>query len=292
MTARGFSVIELLMAAALVMAISGALAALVAPLGTVIERAGANADMDAGTRTAIQQVAADLRAAGSDAAIALPGTRLARVLPPVVPLRDLESGEVAVPATAIRVTSVPHLAAQGTLSVEAAAGNVWLPLETTSRCATGGPSCGFRPGQPAVLYTETTAHLAVIDGTAEGAVSLAPPLPAAFPAGAVLSELMTVTYGTRPGPDGSRRLVRISSGGAEQPVLDNVVEFTATTDTANPLAAALLTWTLRVQAPSADFRGPAGFLFRQGGTATQARNWVPDVQVRMVVALRNREAAW
>jgi hypothetical protein len=47
-----------------------------------------------------------------------------------------------------------------------------------------------------------------------------------------------------------------------------------------------------VQAPSTAFRGPAGFLFRRAGTATRARDWIADVEHRMVVAVRNREAVW
>jgi hypothetical protein len=142
-----------------------------------------------------------------------------------------------------------------------------------------------------VLYTSSEAHIVAIDGIADGAVGLASPLAAPFEAGAVLSELATVTYGTRLAVDGSQHLVRVSSGGSEQPILDNVVEFSVVTDTEDPLAATRLAWTLRVQAPSAAFRGPAGFLFRQGGTATLSRHWIPDVEFRMVVALRNREAA-
>jgi type II secretory pathway pseudopilin PulG len=292
MTARGFTLIELLIAAAVVIAISGALAALVAPLDTVIDRASANADIDAGMRTTIQQVAADLRQAGGGAAIALPDTPLAKVVPPVVPLRDLDSDEVAVPAAAIRIRFVPHLAAQGVLAADATAGETWIQLDTTARCATGPPSCGFLAGRPVVLYSSSAAHLTAIATTAPGAVLLASPLVAAFPQGAVLSELVTVTYGTRPAADGSQRLVRISSGGAEQPMLDHVVEFAAMTDADDPLAAAQLALTLRVQAPSPHFRGPAGFLFRQAGSATHARRWIPDVELRMVVALRNREGGW
>jgi hypothetical protein len=37
------------------------------------------------------------------------------------------------------------------------------------------------------------------------------------------------------------------------------------------------------------FRGPAGPLFRRAGTATRPRAWIPDVEQRMVVAVRNRE---
>jgi type II secretory pathway pseudopilin PulG len=291
MTARGFSLVELLIAAALATAVAGALAAMVAPLATFIDRAHANADMDAGMRSALQHLTADLRQAGSDAAIALPGARLARVLAPVTLLRDLESGEAAVPGTAIRLTFVPRLAAQGALAVGAAAGDTLLRLDTASRCATGPPSCGFRPGQSAVLYSSAGAAAVSIDRPAEGVVVLTRPLGVAFPAGAVLCEIITVSYGTRHVADGSRRLVRLTTGGAEQPMLDHVVEFSAATDTGDPVLASSLSWILRVQAPAAAFRGPAGFLFRRAGTATRARQWVPDVEVRGAVALRNAEAS-
>jgi hypothetical protein len=45
--------------------------------------------------------------------------------------------------------------------------------------------------------------------------------------------------------------------------------------------------TLRVQAATAALRGPAGALFRNGGTAHNASRWVPDQEVRFVVAPRN-----
>lgn len=292
MTARGFTLIELLMATALVMVISGVLAALVGPLAAVIDRAHAGADMEAGTRTAIQHLTHDLREAGSDAAILPSHTRLARVVPPVVLLRDLASGEPAIPAAAIRVTAVPHLAAQGTLAGAAAVGDTVLSLETAFRCATGPPSCGFRTGQRAVLYTSATAHRVTIGDTGEGTVTLAAPLTIAFEADAVLAELDTVSYGIRDVGNGSHRLVRISSGGAEQPLLDNVVEFTITADTGDPHAPGRLSWILRVQAPSADLRGPAGYLFRQAGTATQGRRWLPDAEIRMAVTVRNEALPW
>ena len=291
MTPRGFTTIELLIAAAVVMAVSGALAAMMAPLGSAIDRANANADMDAGTRTVLQQLIAEVRLAGSDAAIASRTARLARVLPPVALLRNLESGEVGLPATAVRITFIPHLAAQGTLELAAAAGDTLLRLETTARCATGPPACGFRSGQSVLLYASDAVSTVSISEIFDGAVTLAWPLNVSFPAGAVLAEFVSVTYGTRAVVDGSQRLVRISSGGAEQPMLDNVVAFTVATDTGDPTTAGRLMWTLRVQAPAAAFRGPAGFLFHYAGTAARARDWIPDVEHRMVVALRNREAS-
>ena len=288
MSSRGFTLIELLIAAAVVITISGALAAMVRPLGSVIDRAHFSADMEAGTRAAIQQLAADLRLAGSDAGVAPPSARLSRVVPPVALLRDLAGGEVGLPATAMRITFIPHLAAQGTLDLAAGVGDTLLHLDTTTRCALGFPSCGFRPGQHALLYSNAAASVVTIDATANGVVTLGSPLSGSFPAGAVLAEFVAVTYGTRPRPDGSHQLVRISTGGAEQPVLDHVVAFTVTTDTGDPLDAGRVSWRLRVQAPSTAFRGPAGSLFHQAGTATHSRDLIPDLEHRMAVALRNR----
>jgi type II secretory pathway pseudopilin PulG len=45
--------------------------------------------------------------------------------------------------------------------------------------------------------------------------------------------------------------------------------------------------TLRVQVASADLRGPAGALFRHGGTSTSGRSLVPDQEIRFEVTPRN-----
>jgi hypothetical protein len=45
--------------------------------------------------------------------------------------------------------------------------------------------------------------------------------------------------------------------------------------------------TLRVQTPVAALRGPAGALFRTGGTSAAGFRWVPDQEVRFEVAPRN-----
>ncbi len=45
---------------------------------------------------------------------------------------------------------------------------------------------------------------------------------------------------------------------------------------------------LRVEAASADLRGPAGVLFTRAGRATRAARWLPDIELRASVALRSR----
>lgn len=206
-----------------------------------------------------------------------------------------------------------------------------------------------------------------------GVVQTTDALPSPFDAGASVAAIAITTYGLRDESDGSRRLVRISPGGAEQPIIQNVVDFEIVfrgapigpqlvdADKPSPtygpdvpltpeddprdtwgagenctigrdadarpvprlaaigppnelttLATSLLTdgpWCpdsvdasrfdadllrtravelrLRVEAPSALFRGPAGRLFRRAGTQPHAARWVPDVEMRLTVGIRN-----
>jgi len=48
-----------------------------------------------------------------------------------------------------------------------------------------------------------------------------------------------------------------------------------------------IAFTLRVQSAIEALRGPAGLLFLHGGTGTDARRWVPDREVRLLVTPRN-----
>lgn len=288
MSARGFSLLELLLASALLIAVTGALAAMTSPMREMFERALLAADLDGGRRAALQLLSAELREAGSDAAVADPAAPFARVHDGVVPLRDLDGAVVAIPAGAVRVVRVPHLAAASVLDAAVAAGDTSVPLATAARCRGGPPVCGFRVGMAAVLYDATAAADVTIAAVGPGVVRVSPPLPAAFAAGAVLAEMATTSYGLRPNADGSRRLVRRTAGGAEQPVLDNVVEFSVRPDTHDLRRIRRVEVLLRLEAPDA-WRGPAGELFRRAGTASHARRWLPDVELRTVVTLRN---AW
>ncbi len=291
MSARGFSLIELLVACALVVIIGGAVAALVAPLGAALERTETVAQMEPAGRTALEAVLADVREAGSDPGIAAPGLAFARVLERVSSLRNLASDELARPGGAVRVIRVPHLGAQGLLRAAVAAGTITLPLDTGSRCAGGRPACGFLPGALALIYTGAGAERVVIDGIGDGFVRLRSPLSGGFAAASVLAELVSHTYGTRSTADGSRQLVRLTTGGAEQPLLDNVSEFEVLPDAIDPFRVQHIAIRLRLEAASPEFRGAAGYLFHRAGTSTDPRRWIPDVELRASVALRNPVSA-
>lgn len=288
MSARGFVLLEWLIASALVLLIAGVLFMSLAPLRDLIDRAHQGADLAPGARSALDLLMADLREAGADAGIARPGLALAVHVAPVRLLQDVDGAVDAQPARAVRINRVPAHAAQARLRLGAMAGDTLLQLETASRCAGATSSCGFRSGDRAVLLAEHVAELVSIDEPIVDAVLLQAPLARAFPPGSVLCRLVTAVYGLRAVAGAADRLVRLSDGGAEQPLVDNVVGFEITADAIDPLSIRRVAVRLRVQAGADDFRGPAGVLFVRAGTATNARRWLPDVQLYGDVALRNR----
>jgi Prokaryotic N-terminal methylation motif len=377
MSERGFTLVELLLACAVLLAVSGAVASMAVPARHAFERTLGAADISGGTRAALDVLATDLREAGSSGGVGPQSAGLADVAAVVVPLADLDSGTIASPARAIRVMRVARRAAQGILSQPVAPGETTVQLGTTSQCTDIGPACGFEPGMTAVVFDHARASIVVVGSVAAGAVVLIEALPTAFDRGATLAAVVITTYGVREGLDGTGRLVRLTSGGAEQPMLHDVVDFELlvkgsalgprpapygeTSDQAWPdygptpprdfaddprdvwpagenctiarrgdgvaiprlgslgdglepvlLSTSILTdgpWCagphgasvfdadllrlreievrLRVEAPSPALRGQAGPLFRRPGTQTHPARWVPDVELRITVGLRN-----
>jgi hypothetical protein len=291
MSARGISLIEVLLACALVAVVGGAIASLAGPLRTALARSEGAAQLEPSGRAALETMTSDLREGGADPDVADQRWRLSPLILAATPLPDLDSTDPVNRGSALRVRRTLSGAAQGVLAADAAAGSAILLLETAARCAGGPPACNFTPGDIAIVYDGAAADSASVFAIGAGTVVLTRPLANAFPRGAVVATVDTTRYGTRVAADGSRRLVRISAGGAEQPMLDNVADFEVTSDTGDPSQATRISIRLRLEAPLSSLRGPAGYLFRRPGNAVDARQWLPDVQMLFTVALRNPTGA-
>ena len=286
MSERGFSLIELLVATALLVALGGALAAMAAPLRGAFERSAGNREMTGGSRVVLERLIAELREAGSSASVQTARVVLGRVVPTIVPLAHLEASIAGNPSTAVRVTRVPHLAAQGVLREPVAAGSTSLPLRADALCTAISAGCGLRPGMRAVLHDENRAAFVTVQSVGlDAIVRVTAGLPADFPAQSVLAAVVTVAYGLRPEPGGGFRLVRVSDA-AEQPLLNGVAAFEVSTSGPDALHLNRVELLLRVEAESG-FRGPAGRLFRRAGSAPHAGYWLPDVELRASVLPRN-----
>jgi type II secretory pathway pseudopilin PulG len=266
MNARGFSLLELLIATAIVIAIAGAVLAGVAPVQEVLRRWHGSVDVEMAARAALNHLTADVREAGSGPAIMPLNANFLAHVPPLALLEDIDSASPASPGAAIRITRIPYLAAQAQLSANAAVGAALLHLETTSRCSSGPPACGFIKDDDAVLFTQASVQRVGIVGAGPQFVQLTAPLTSAFAAGTAIAELVTTTYGLRDVGPGLYRLVRLTSGGAEQPLLDNVVTFQVTADEDDLADARRVSVLLRVRA---------------------GHEHVPDVELRTDIALRN-----
>jgi hypothetical protein len=371
MSQRGFSLIELLLSCLLLMAVTGAAAAMAIPARHAFERTIGSADLIGGARAALERLVSDVREAGSGASVGSDLYAAADVLASVVPLGGIDLPP-AVPGQAIRITRVPAEAPQGILRQPVAAGDTTLVLETASNCAIGGEACGLRPGTNALVFDQSRAEPVVVTAVAPGGVVLlSTGVRAPYEIGAAVASVVITTYGLRPEADGSQRLVRMMAGGPEQPLLQHVVGFevhmmatssptAASTDDSTPtygptppppgiddprdawgpgencmfsrdgngrliarlapsassslvalssssladgpwcadaldplrydadlLRIRLVELRVRVEAASAVWRGPVARLFRRPGNERNAARWVPDVELRALVRLRN-----
>ena len=374
MNQRGFTLLELLIGCLLLTAVTGAVAALALPARNAFERTLGAADLFGGSRAALERMMSEVREAGSGVSVGAGRLALADVMATVVPLEGFENPQVAAPGHALSILRVGAAAPQGVLLHTVTAGATTLVLDTAARCASVGAACGFAPGMDAVVVDAARATAFVVSAVgAGGLVHTSHGLPSGFAAGAVVAAITSSSSGLRPDADGSRRLVRVSPGGAEQPVLQNVVDFevrldgrsvapqpgldgdpwpsygpvppaagdddprdvwaagenctiardgdglpvsrlaslTPTSEAAvvttamisdgpwcpDPMDAArydadllrvnAIEVRLRVEAASAILRGPVGQLFRRPGTERNAARWVPDVETRWVVGIRN-----
>lgn len=373
-TDGGFSLVELLVALLVVIAIAGALAAMAAPLRSAFDRTLALGEITVRSRAGVERLIGELREAGS-AASGLTQNAIVDLRPSIVPMADLDDPRIVSPIRALRLLTVPSDGGQGVLNRAAAAGDNVLELDTPSRCAQSRGVCGFVGNVQAVVFDAARAEEVRVQTVdlARMALVLDRPLARAFAVGATVIAIETVSYGVRQDADGSMRLVRISGGGAEQPIADHVVQFevaltgvgyppqpgtrpeaaptygpvpppatrdderdvwdagencTITIDgngrqvsrlpilgsppSLTELLPAILTdgpWcpdavvpafdadllrvrrvdiVLRMEAAAAQYRGVAAAVFRRPGTARRSAEWVPDVETRISVALRNR----
>lgn len=284
MNMRGFTLVELLVASAGLLVTMAFVAALAVPLRDGFERSLGAADLTGGTRMVVERLAGEIREAGARASVG--GGRLADALPPMVPMAAIDSPSWADPGQAFRVTRVPLLAPQGRLLTGVTAGSTTVTLDTTNRCTAVGGGCGLRPGMTALLADGVRAELVDVNAVTGGAIRFGAPVASAFGAGAVLASAAVTAYGLRPAPDGSFRLVR-STSTSEQPLLDNVVDFRVHVVGSDPQHVRFVELSIRVEAPSESMRGPAGRFFRRPGTALRPAAWVPDVEIKTTVSLRN-----
>ena len=220
MSARGFTVLELLIAMTITLLIAGALANLAQPARAAFERVPAELDLQQRARTAIDVLSQALRSAGKDVAATAVLGSLSDLLPTVSVSEPDGSGAFTELTVIVPLTD----AAQGVLSAEQSgpAGSITL---ATGHCPNVKDVCGFTPGTTAVIADGAGRHdVFSIAATNAGARRVTPSaaLSRSYPAGAVVVEVDQFTFGLTRQPDGSYSLIRRTAAGATQPIVDFV----------------------------------------------------------------------
>lgn len=227
---RGFTLIELLVSTAVVVLVVGAIAMMAPSVREGFDRGLSASELVSRGRTAVVTVMADAGDAGSGVVIGPRDATLADVMPVLVPWHSLDDQRLVPPFSAVAVTRATG--AQGLLRDRVEAGAASLRLDTSEACTEQDGTCGLRPGDVAVLYDRTRAELiTLVAVTPESAtLHLAAPVAGAFDPGAVAAAVQRTAYGLRDDRAGSLRLVKLTGGGAEQPIADRVSAFEVATD--------------------------------------------------------------
>ncbi|MEO8678843.1 MAG: prepilin-type N-terminal cleavage/methylation domain-containing protein [Vicinamibacterales bacterium] len=372
----GFSLVELLVALVVCALLTGAVAGLLSPARAAFEATPAALDLHQRARAGLDLLTTVVRSAGANVGAADGLGALANLVPVVMPLPSPEGNLADGEFGAVWVMSVAPDAAQGRLDRDQPGPAGALTLAPSPACPQVSDVCGFKPGDFVAIVDPLGRFevLAIASTNAAGKqLSPAAALTQAYPAGSLAVEAEINRFALAVQPDGSRSLVRVTSAGATQPIVDGVSRagFVPWGEAAapelrwdgasgwasygpSPLAPTLVdpqgefppgdtcvatynglvprtrlasvgergtlvpfarsdlddgpwcsaavdggrydadlfrlrrldVW-LRVEVLSATLRGPAGYLFNRSGSARAPIKWVPDLTVRVSVALRN-----
>lgn len=227
MNTRGFTVIELLIALAIVMLIGGALASVVEPARAAFDRVPAELDLQQRGRTAIDVIAQVVRSAGKNVAATHALGAFSDIVPAVSVADPEESGDAFATLTVI----VPAVdGAQGVLAAAQSGAGASIALATTP-CPNVKDVCGFNPGMTAVITDGVGHHdVFIVASTVVGSRRLTADrvLSQPYPSGSAVVEIDQHTFGLASQTDGSFSLIRETAAGAIQPVVDFVTSLSFT----------------------------------------------------------------
>jgi Tfp pilus assembly protein FimT len=213
---RGFSLVELLIAMALTVTISGAFLTLVAAGGSIARAQPDAWDLHQRARIAMQTLGAELALAGAGPDRGPHRGPLVRHFPPI---------EVAGDGS-LTIWYVSGRGGQAMVAAPLPAGAVQAAIENAGDCPSPRPACAFTQGETAILFDASGSHDAVrIDEVDNLSLTVRTGPRSAYAAGASIAEGVVRTYRVDPI---ARQLVRRDEAtGASVPVLDGVAAMSA-----------------------------------------------------------------
>jgi prepilin-type N-terminal cleavage/methylation domain-containing protein len=226
----GFSLIEMLVALALTLLVTGAMLILVGPAQTTAATQPDAADMLQRARAATEALAGSLAIAGAGEDAGTLVGPLADYLPPVVPRRlglQRADGAAIARADVVTVLHVPKTRVQSRLSEPWPGASADLKVADEPSCPAGVSACGFTAGMTGIVF-DSLGQFDLFDVTQVSGDSthlrLHGPAPSGvYEAGANVSEAEMDTFYF----DATASQLRHYDGYAtDVPVIDNVVGLT------------------------------------------------------------------
>ena len=214
--ADGFSLVELMVATAVMVSVCGALLSLMLA-GQAIARAQPEAsDVQQRARVALRTLGAALEVAGAGVDRGPLAGALARFFPPVT--LSVDGG--------LTVWFVSSREAQGALASPLPNVATDATLANAGNCAPGSATCAFSPGTTAIVFDARGCRdvLRIVDANAMS-LQVAPARRSCdYAAGAAVAEGEVLTY--RVDPATRQLLRRDEATGVTVPVLDNIASMT------------------------------------------------------------------
>jgi prepilin-type N-terminal cleavage/methylation domain-containing protein len=231
MDQRGFTLVELLVAVAVMLVVTGAVFAVLDPARGAFQVQPEAADLQQRLRVAADAVALDLRTAGAGSSTGASTGTLARFLPSVFPYRvGLVSPDTPGAATSDTITLVRASAgfAQATLRDATTTDAASVSIATPPGCPVAGGTCGFEAGMLALLYDETGAwdlfSVAAVEGGVLTKRAGSRGLSKDYQAGAEIVQVDVAAYAVK-AERGTLipQLRRYDGDQSEQPLVDHIV---------------------------------------------------------------------
>lgn len=202
--ARGFTVVELLVAMTITVVIAAVIAAAAQPARDAFDRVPAELDLQQRGRTALEMLTQAVRAAD------------------IVSFADPDgAGSFASMTTIVPVAS----AAQGVLDLDQTTPGGPITL-AVAPCPNVKDVCGFTNGAAAVITHEGGFDVFIVSATDPGARRFSPDraLSRAYPSGSAVLEIEASTFRLDEQTDGTYSLIRQTAAGAVQPIVDCLAE--------------------------------------------------------------------
>jgi hypothetical protein len=225
--AAGFSLLELLIATAVLLVVTGGALRLIDPAGNAFAAQPESADLQQRMRVGVDALRRELLMAGAGTYTGTPVGPLGYVFAPILPhsVGTLVPGSPDHPDPGvITLMYVPSTPAQTTTSTDLTSEGVELRVHEQPGCPVGDPLCGFRQGMHVLIFDASGSYdLFAISSVAGDAMRLRhrdERFATAYPAGSYISEVVSRTFYL----DASERRVYSYDGfRSNLPVLDNVV---------------------------------------------------------------------